>query len=117
MSAATPTPRPASANFMTFGDLLERHHRSHSGTCRFCNAYGVEGMYYSTRAMVCVECAEKRRSEILPSVAKAEAKALRMASEHLRDTTREPWKPWMVRQISGVNLAFAEWACAQAGAK
>lgn len=114
MSTRANEPRPASANFMTFGDLLDRHHRSHHGTCRFCRAYGVEGMYYSTRAMVCVGCAEKRRGETLPSVAKAEAKALRMASEHLRDTTREPWKPWMVRQIAGVNKEFAEWACSQA---
>jgi hypothetical protein len=110
-------PKPRSANYMTFGELLERKHRSSSGTCRFCRAYHVEGIYYSTRAMVCVECAEKRREETLPAVAKAETKALRMASEHLRDTTREPWKPWMVRQISGVNKDFAEWACAQAGAK
>jgi hypothetical protein len=115
--SAKHTPRPASANYMTFGDLLDRRHRSSCGACRFCKSYNVEGMYYSIRAMVCVECAEKRRSETLPSVAKAEAKALRMASEHLRDPSRDPWKPWMVRQISGTNLAFAEWACAQAGTK
>jgi hypothetical protein len=116
MSARTPGPRPKSAAFVTFGDIraADPHRRTTVGVCRFCQSYHVTGVYYSTRAGCCFECADKRKDEVLPAVAKAEKKALRLAAERVREGKEDAEAVWWTRHFSGVNTAFAEWAVEQA---
>lgn len=114
--SAQHTPRPRSAPFVTFGELLAYKHTTTVGRCRFCERYHVEGVYYSTRAGCCLECAAARRDEVMPAVAKAERKALRMAVERVQKGNADSDVVWWVRHFAKVNTAFAEWAVAQAKA-
>lgn len=106
----------------TFGDLKKQESLRvpHlSATCSFCKRSQGDGLQprhrgsrkYSTRHYICDPCIELKSDELLPSVAKAERVARRLAKTPGISSARA------VMAISGCSLEYAKKVWREARAK
>lgn len=102
---ATPE-APRSSEIMTFGELLLK--RPHStGTCRFCSQWNVSGRWYSVRHFVCMQCCMERQDEMLPSVARAQAKARHYVKILIKENRSS--HAGFISHLCRVSERYAQW--------
>jgi hypothetical protein len=100
----------------TYGQLIQvaRPDRS-MGTCCACHKWGVPTWTLSTRASICEECCQRKATETLGTIAKAERAARRYVQNAIK--RQEKFDATFYAHLARVPIAFIEALYTEALAK
>jgi len=94
----------------TFGELAQTRNHLMQARCSFCDQVKGDCLKYSTRHYICGQCLAPRRAELLPSIARAQAKARKAADTFIRELGHPARSEEIDREV---NFLHAMYRCGE----